>query len=100
MEKIALSKMIAELRQELAQAQKQGGDDDLKFRVEDIELELKVVATEGGKLGAGVKFWVINAEGEGNYSSELVQTVRLKLKPEDSKGGNLKINSPEVSKPK
>jgi hypothetical protein len=99
MEKIALSKMIAELRRELAEAQKLRKENDLEFRVEEIDLEVKIVATEKGEGKVGVNFWVIDAGGTGGYSSEAVQTLRLKLKPLGPDGGDLNIHGEEMSRP-
>ena len=59
----------------------QGAGSDLKFQIEDIEIELQIGTTKGGKGGGGVKFWVYNAEAEVNASQAKTQKLKLKLKP-------------------
>ena len=68
MENIELSEMLGQLRKELQAAKLQGAGSDLKFQIEDIEIELQIVTTKGGKGGGGVKFWVYNAKAEVNAS--------------------------------
>ena len=79
--KMSLADMIVKLRKDLRQAQKQAEQEDLRFQVEEIELEVQVTtATEAeGKLG--VNFWVYTAEAGGGVSREDSHTLRLKLKP-------------------
>lgn len=81
MENIELSEMLGQLREELLKARGQSEGSELKFQVGDIEIELQVVTTKGGKGGGGVKFWVYNAEAEVNASRANTQTLKLKLKP-------------------
>ena len=81
MENIELSEMIGQLREELLKARGKSEGSELKFQVEDIEIELQVVTTKGGKGGGGVKFWVYNAEAEVNASRANTQKLKLKLKP-------------------
>lgn len=81
MENIPLSEMLGQLREELLTARAKSEGSDLKFQIEDIEIELQIVTTKGGKGGGGVKFWVYNAEAEINASQAKTQKLKLKLKP-------------------
>jgi hypothetical protein len=84
--RIPLSKMLAELRNELLRAQAEGKDSELKFQVDDIEVELQVVTTQGDTEGASVKFWVFNADAKINASEATTQKLKLKLKANTPKG--------------
>ena len=58
MERTPLSQVLIQLRKDLLEAQKEGEGKDLRFLVQDAEVELQVVATTDTKGGAGVRFWV------------------------------------------
>jgi Trypsin-co-occurring domain 2 len=85
---IPLADVIRQLREEMLTAVEAGKGHGLRFEVQDIEVELQVVATKGGsgELGGegGVKLWVIGKAGgkvAAEYSSSQVHTVKLKLRP-------------------
>lgn len=89
-QKIELAEAIGQLRAQLNQAIKKGKGEDLRFEVQDLELELQVVVTKeakaSGKAEAGVKFWLLGA-GKAEVGGELsretaeLQKIRLKLRP-------------------
>ena len=90
MSEIELSEAISQLRMQLETAIKEGKGKDLRFEIQDLELELQVVATKDAKIGgqveAGVKFWLVGggkAAGEGGISqgSSSLQRLKLKLRP-------------------
>lgn len=84
---IPLSGMLAELRKELLQAQETSKGSDLKFRIDDIEIELQVATTQEGEGGVGIKFWVISADAKGKVAEARTQTLKLKLKPVHASDG-------------
>ncbi len=83
---IPLSEMIRQLRHELQATMLEGKDEDLRFRLQDIELDLEVAVTRqvGGTAGSTGKvgFWVFNADAsaEASASWEKSQTQHLKLR--------------------
>ncbi len=79
--KIPLADLLIELRRELEEARRAGEDQNLRFRVESVEVELKVTVSKDAEAGAGFKFWVINGDAKGKIAAESVQTLRLKLDP-------------------
>ncbi len=87
MSKIELSELIVELRRELLEARARGEREDLRFQVEEVEIEVNLATTKEGSAKTGVKFWVLNAETQGKLAAETVQKVRIKLKPLDAAGG-------------
>ena len=94
--RIELSDMIVGLRKELIEAQKKAKKEQLKFKVDSIDVEAQVtVSREVGAEGK-VKwgFWIFT-EAEAGLSGaagrETVQTIRLKLTPDPDGGDPLKI---------
>ena len=90
---VELSKLLINLRKELQAAQEDAEGSPLKFKVEDVDLELKVGATQAGEGKVGVKFWVYTADAAGKIANEAVQTIRLKLKPVTEGGGDTLISN-------
>ena len=89
---IELAAAIKNLRKQLQVAIKAGEKEDLRFAVQDIEIELQCIAKKEGVGKFGVEFWVINAEAEGTIGREKVQTVKLKLKPVPQGGGDVLVS--------
>jgi len=87
-QKIPLSELITELRSELAEAQKQGAGKEPRFKVEEIEIELKVGITKEVVAGGKVRFWVYEAGVKGEVSEQDLQRVLLKIKPAGAKGAD------------
>jgi hypothetical protein len=81
---IPLAEMIQNLRQELICAQVQAEDQRIRFELEKVELELKVVVARTGKGQGGIKFWVVSAGGEYEKKSETSHTIKLTLNTIDS----------------
>lgn len=87
-----LATVVQGLRQELAAAVKQGEKEELRFELQEMELELQVQVTKGGTGKLGLKFLVVGEAGlEGALGKSTTQTVRLKLKPEGKGGGSPKL---------
>ena len=84
---LELSQVLADLRDELVEAQKLGEESNLRFQIDDIEVELQVVATVDGKAKAGFKVLTFgSAEAEAKGSSATTQKLHLKLKIVDKEG--------------
>ncbi len=90
---IPLADVVGKLRQELVATIEAGEGEDLRFEVEDIEVEMQVVVTRGGsgELGGegGVELWVIGKAGgkvSGQYESSQIHKVKLKLRPKTGGG--------------
>jgi hypothetical protein len=87
MAEIELADVLVGLRKELQKAQAQAAKESLRFRVDaiDVEVKLGVTKKKGGK--AGVKFWVLDIGGDVGAEQQAMQTVRLKLTPDGADGG-------------
>jgi hypothetical protein len=83
---IPLAAAIKELRSELQTAMEQGKDEELKFRLGDIELEFHVGVTKEAGGGGGIKFWLVSLEAKGSISTVQTQKITLTLKPETADG--------------
>ena len=76
---IPLSDLIEAVRGELEKAAKQAQGRDLRFEVNDVELDLEI-ATTGTKEGGGeLKVWVISIGGKGSKSSASTHRVKLSV---------------------
>ena len=78
MDGLELSDVLDQLRANLARAQKKGAGQDLRFSLDDVEVEFQVAVTKEGTGKAGVKFWVINAEACGKFADVTTQKIKLK----------------------
>jgi hypothetical protein len=91
-----LSDVLVALRAELLKAQEKAEKEKLKFKLEDIEVELKVGTTREGGGKGGLKFAVFGLDAEvgaeGSIAAEKLQTVRLKMKPIPEGGGDTLVS--------
>lgn len=93
MDGIGLSEAIAQIRAELLTAQ--GEEASVRFPVESVMVELKVVATKEGTGKAGFKVPVVGAElgGSGAASLERASTITVVLgAPHDVSGHPVKVS--------
>ncbi|MET9041725.1 trypco2 family protein [Streptomyces sp. NPDC004362] len=90
---IELAEVIRELRSELDQAITHAAGQNLRFEVGPIELEVTVAISREASAGGKVKFWVVEADGQGRASSSTTQLIRLTLEPKLVSTGR----PPEVS---
>jgi len=82
--RIGLAELIGDLRKELIKAQLEGSEDEIRFLLEEVEVEVEVASAKKATGEAGVEFWVVNTKAEGETSTESVQTLKLKLKPKNA----------------
>jgi hypothetical protein len=99
-DRIPLAKMLAQLRAELLDAQEEGKGKDLRFLVDDIEIELQIATTQEDTGGIGIKFWVVNANANLKDAEVKTQKVKLKLSAVDGAGNRaVKIASADTQRP-
>jgi hypothetical protein len=94
-----LKNVLAQLRTQLAAAQREGNNAGLRFEIEDIEVELNVAVTAEGGGNAGVKFLVVTGNLDGKASREVTQKIKLKLKPRNGTGGSVQISDEDDDEP-
>lgn len=92
MEELELSTMLKALRAELFTAQQEGEGSDIKFLVNDVELEVQLGIKKDASVKGGVKFWVYEAEVGGSLSSEKTHRIKMRITPEVAEGKPLKLS--------
>ena len=93
--KFPLSDIIINLREEILKAQQKAVGQELKFSVENIEVELQVGVTAKATAKGGVKFWVYSAEAGAEVAKQTMQKVKLTLKPSGKDGKTIEISDVE-----
>jgi NTP-dependent ternary system trypsin peptidase co-occuring protein len=78
---LALTEVIAQLRTELAEAMRAGEDEELRFELGPVELELTVGVDKEAKPGAKAKFWVLEMGTEARFTATSTQRIKLTLDP-------------------
>jgi hypothetical protein len=78
---VPLASFIRALRRELVEAVKEGNEQEVRFALGPIELELQVEVSSTGGGEAGVKFWLIALGGKAERMSGRTQTLRLTMTP-------------------
>jgi hypothetical protein len=78
---LALTEVIAQLRAELTEAMRAGVDEELRFELGPVELELTVGVDKEATPGAKVKFWVLELGAESRLASTNTQRIKLTLDP-------------------
>ncbi|MBN2195553.1 MAG: hypothetical protein JW751_22225 [Polyangiaceae bacterium] len=98
-EPIELFELIGKVRTDLEAARTEGQDRGIRFELETVELELRVVAKRIGKGEAGVKLHVLNIGGGRQSERENAQIIRVRMKPVGSAGGSVQVNSESAERP-
>lgn len=98
---VELAELIGQLRAELTEAMHAGENEDLRFEVGPVELELTVAVTKEAKPGAKVKFWVVELGADVTAGSSTTQTIKLVLDPRrKGQPGKVEISGGEVGNEK
>lgn len=92
---VELAQAIAHLRAQLQTAMQEGEGQELRFLIQEINVELKCSVKREAGAGGGVKFWVVDAKAGGKLGDETVQTIKLKLTPADKEGGQVLLSDIE-----
>jgi hypothetical protein len=80
---ILLSEAIADLRRQLHEGILAAEGDDLKLRVESLEVELMVEASKEGDVTASGRVWsIVSLGGRFGFRRSQTHRVLLKLAPE------------------
>lgn len=97
---LSLADMLRALRAELQQSQQAAQPEDLKFLLQDLEVEVQFTTSTKNAGGAGVKFWVVNADAKTEIASQTVHKVKLRLDARNADNTDVTIGSAPTPKPK
>jgi Trypsin-co-occurring domain 2 len=92
MDRNEIADVISALRANLEAAQKAGQGHDIRFTMDEVEVELNVATTGDAKAEGGIKFWVLNFGAGMKSKDEHTQKVRLKMKAVDMDGKPLLVS--------
>ena len=98
-DRFPLSDVIEQLRQELTGAIAKSEGKDIRFKVNEIEVELKTVIEEGVSGDGGFNFGVLKFTGGLNDKSAETQTIKLKLEPIKASDASEESNEVAISGP-
>ncbi|MER6530611.1 trypco2 family protein [Streptomyces sp. NPDC001508] len=83
---IELADLLTSLRSEIDRARLAAAGQDVRFRINSIDLELQVAVEKTAEANAGVRFWVVSLGGKGGGKSAQTHTVKLSLAAETDTG--------------
>lgn len=96
-ESALLHQMIQSLRGQLERSIEAAKTSELKFKIETIDLELKIVATAQSGVEGGIGWSVFKFGAKKDLKDETVHTLRLKLTPQLPDGDHDPLVSGRVS---
>jgi hypothetical protein len=87
---VPLADSIAALRKEIrrAAAQAQLLPQEERFRINEVEIELSVVAEDSVEAGAEVGWWIIKANGKAALKDATTHKVRFRISVGDVEVGS------------
>ena len=87
MNHVGLAEAISQLRDELGQAQDAGADQQFRFEVAEVEVELLVEVRKEGGANAKAQFGVVAIGADGKASSGSTHRIKLRLNVTDAATG-------------
>jgi len=81
-DEIGLAEAISRVRAELVAAQRDGADEQLRFRLGEVQLEFAVELAREGGVETGVKLWVVNVGAKGSVRSTNTHRVTVSMTPQ------------------
>lgn len=78
---VPVAKAIEALRSELEAAMVAGEGSRLRFEAAAVDVELQATVTLGAEAGAGVKWWLVDANAKGSVERATTQIIKLTLTP-------------------
>jgi hypothetical protein len=89
---ITLAQALVSLRKDLEIARQQAENENLQFKVEDIEVELQVTSTGEFSGEFGGSAWVLSVKGQTKLSDQTSHKIKLKLIPVAANGEDVLLS--------
>lgn len=86
MSRVPLAGALRQLRAELIESMHSAEEEEIRFALGVIELELQLEVSSEVEGDVGIRFWLVSLGGSAGASRSATHTVRLTLTPE-TKGG-------------
>ncbi|MCC0095277.1 MULTISPECIES: trypco2 family protein [Streptomyces] len=93
---IELADLLTSLRSEINRARVDAAGQDVRFKINSIDLELQVAVEKTGEGNAGVRFWVVSLGGKATAKSAETHTVKIALGAQTA-GGDAVLTGDDVS---
>lgn len=81
MQEIGLAEAVKAIRDELARAQLEGADEEIRFSVGPVEVEFEVAVVREGGANGKVKVWVVEVGASGKLARTTTHRVSVTLDP-------------------
>ncbi|MFJ8198235.1 trypco2 family protein [Streptomyces sp. NPDC096152] len=78
---VELAELIRDLRHELNEALTGGPAGPVRFELGPVEIEATVAVGRKGGAGGKVRFWVVEAGGDGQFETSRTHRISLTLQP-------------------
>jgi hypothetical protein len=86
-QKLELAEVISALREELNLAKQNAAEQDIRFNINNVEIELQTVVERkaGAEASGKVRFWVVdaNTKASGEWKDAVTQKIKLSLQVVD-----------------
>jgi hypothetical protein len=89
--RMPLADLIHAVRLELQEAADRAANEQLKFEVGEVDLQVEVLSTGSRDVEGGIKLWVLNVGGKGTRTQSNAHTVTLHLTASGPEGTRLKV---------
>ena len=93
---IELSELIKTVRLELQKAEVAGRDEQLRFRVDDVEIEVSVEIQHAEAIEGGFKLYVFEAGADQSDQTTHAHRIKINFKPQWRSGDDVLITGAGV----
>src|SRR4051794_29679826 len=96
---LELAAAIAMIRGELTKARDEGADQEFRFRLGPVEIELSLEVSATQSAEGGVKVFVVSLDASGTRTQVASHRLKLQLFPTDEEGRDIDVAGMTPAKP-